>query len=240
VIKYSKFIVLKPKKRFIEGSLKNLTKIIILLLLLNNLNAYELTKEEKKYINNKKVILVSNETSYEPYDYNIDGKAMGYSIELLELLLKDTGLKIEYITKPWNELLEDLDNRKLDLVHTIYKTPDREKIYDYSLGYSKVIHSYIIRKNLKDIDDISELEGKKVGISKGWAEEEYFNQFPKIKKVYFKTLKEKLDALSIGEIDAIANDENVASYYIKKYGYTNLKISNPIKKVKCKMVWEYK
>ncbi len=229
MIKYKDFIVLKPKKRFIEDILKNLTKIIILFLFLNNLNAYDLTKEEKRYVDNKKVILVSNETSYEPYDYNVDGKPIGYSIDLLELLLKNTGLKIKYITKPWYELLEDLENKKLDLVHTIYKTPDREKIYNYSLGYSKVIHSYIIRKNLKDIDNISELYGKKVGISKGWAEEIFFNQFPKIKKVYFETLKDKLDALSIGEIDAIANDENVASYYIKKYGYTNLKISNPIK-----------
>ncbi len=209
--------------------MKNLTKIIILFLFFNNLDAYELTKKEKEYINNKKVILVSNEASYEPYDYNIDGKPTGYSIDLLELLLKDTGLKIKYITKPWYKLLKDLENKKLDLVHTIYKTPNREKKYNYSLGYSKVIHSYIIRKNLKDIEDISELYGKKVGVSKGWAEDIYFNQFPKVKKIYFDTLKDKLDALSIGEIDAIANDENVASYYIKKYGYTNLKISNPIK-----------
>lgn len=192
-------------------------------------NQLNLTEDEKKYIKNKKVITVSNEYDYEPYDFFRDGKALGYSIDLLEAILKDTGLKIEYKTKPWNLLLEDLDNGKIDLVHTVLKTKNREKKYKYSTGYSSLIRNYIIRKNSTDINSIDELFGKKVGVSRGWSEENFFNQYPKIEKKYYKNIQDKLSALSRGEIDAIINSSNVVQYYIKKYNYNNLKISNPIK-----------
>ncbi len=185
--------------------------------------------EELKYIENKKFITVSNEFDYEPYDFNRNGKPSGYSIDLLELILKDTGLKIKYSTKPWTQLLEDLYSSKLDIIHTIYKTKEREETMSFSTGYSKVIQSYIIRKNEKDIDNINNLFGKKVGVSKGWGEVEFFKRFPQIKMVFYKNIEEKLNALSIGEIDAIVNSNNVANYYIKKYGYTNLKTSNSVK-----------
>ncbi len=186
-------------------------------------------EEELLYIENKKTILVSNEYDYEPYDYNIDGKALGFSIELLELILKDTGLKIKYITKPWDELLKDLQNNKLDLIHTIYKTQEREKIFSYSIGYSKSSNNYITRKDTNNISSVKDLFGKKVGISKSWSDEVFFNNYPKITKVYYESLEDKLKALSVGEIDAIINSANVANYYIKKYGYNLLKVNSIIK-----------
>ncbi|AXH12492.1 transporter substrate-binding domain-containing protein [Halarcobacter bivalviorum] len=204
----------------------------LLLVLLISTYLYSNTtfsEEELSYISNKKVIYISNEFDYEPYDFNREGKPSGYSIELLKLIFRDSGLKIEFITKDWDSLLSDVENKKIDLIHTIYKTPQREKSLIFSTGYSKVIQSYIIRKNEKDIDNIKQLFGKKVGISKGWSEESFFNKYPQIEKIYYKNIEEKLSALSLGKIDAIVNSDNVAKYYIKKYGYGTLKVSNPVK-----------
>jgi len=188
----------------------------------------ELTKAEKDYIQNKKVVYVSSEIGYEPYDFLKNGKPSGYSIDLLNILLEDTGLEIKFVTKSWNELLEDLANKKIDLLHTIFKTSKREEIYNFSNGYSKVVRSYIINEESDDIRSIKELYGKKVGVSKGWSEIEFLKKHPQIEMVYYKNLKEKLNAIAIGEIDAIINSTSVAHYYIKKYGYTNIKISNVV------------
>ncbi len=200
-------------------------KIIILIFLSSYSYSIELTKEEKDYIKNKKTILVSNEFDYEPYDFNKNGKALGYSIDLLELLLEDVDLEIKYVTKPWNNLLDDLNNNKIDLMHSIYKTDEREKIYNYSIGYSKVIQTYVIRDDEKDIKDSKELFGKKVGVTKGWTEDTFFDQYPQIQKVYYKNLDDKLKAISTGEIDAIMIGVDVSRYMINKYGYNNLKVS---------------
>ncbi len=187
------------------------------------------SEEELEYINKKKILLASNEFDYEPYDFYKNGQAKGYSVDLLNLLLKNTGLKVKYITKHWEDLLNDLNQGRIDLMHTVYKTPQRENIYNYSIGYSKVINNYIIRKNSNDIQNIEELYGKKVGVTKEWSEEKFFKKYPKIKLVYYNNIEEKLKALASGKIDAFTNSSNVIDYYIKKYGYRTLKISNPVK-----------
>ncbi len=102
----------------------------LLLVLLISTYLYSNTtfsEEELSYISNKKVIYVSNEFDYEPYDFNREGKPSGYSIELLKLIFRDSGLKIEFITKDWDSLLSEVENKKIDLIHTIYKTPQREE-----------------------------------------------------------------------------------------------------------------
>ncbi|GGD35855.1 hypothetical protein GCM10012288_07290 [Malaciobacter pacificus] len=187
------------------------------------------SEDEIEYIKNKKIILVSNEYFYEPYDYNIDGVAKGYSIDLLEMLLEDSGLKIKYITKDWNELLNDLENNNIDLMHTMYKTANREIKFNFSTPYSRSVNVYVIRKDGPNISNIKDLYGKKVGVIKGWSEENFFNQYSEVSKIYYKSFQDKLEALSTGEIDAIISSEDVANYYIKKYGFFSLKVSTIVK-----------
>jgi len=203
--------------------------LLIHLLLLDTLlanNSLNLTKEEINYIKTKKVITVSNEVDYEPIDFAINNKPMGYSIELLELLLKDTGLKIKYKTDTWTNLYKDFKNGEIDLIHTIYKDDERDKIFNFSKGYLSGVHSYIQRKDSKDIRSLKDLFGKTVGVTKGWYQEIVLRDYPEIKKVYLPDINTKLDALFHKEIDAFISDRYVASYFIKKYGYKELKISN--------------
>lgn len=127
----------------------------------SNLKKY-LTQEEINYIHNKKIITVSNEFDYEPMDFNINGTPIGYSIDLLNLLTKDAGLKINYVTKTWVELLNDFKNKKIDLMHTIYKTSEREKKFAFSKEYLIGENYYIVRNSSKDIKNISDLFGKKL------------------------------------------------------------------------------
>jgi len=187
-----------------------------------------LTNSEINYIKNKKTIIASNEFDYEPMDFVISGVPAGYSIDLLNILAKSLGLKVEYKTMSWTKLIESLHSGEIDLMHTIYKNKKREKFFDFSYAYLVGENAYIIRKNSEHIKKVEDLFGKKVAVSKGWLEELFLNKYPKIKKVYFKDLKQKLNALSMGEVDVVLNDRNIANYYMKKYGYSNLKISNQI------------
>ena len=95
--------------------------LFILQTILFGSNQINLTVQEQTYIKNKKEIIVSSETDYEPFDFVKNGKPSGYSIELLELLLKDTGLKIKYVTKPWKDLVSDFEENKIDLLHSLFK-----------------------------------------------------------------------------------------------------------------------
>jgi|GEM_PF-690611 len=187
-----------------------------------------LTIDEINYITTKKVIIASNEFDYEPMDFNIENQPIGYSIDLLNILANSVGLEVKYHTNTWTGLLKDLDEEKIDLMHTIYKTKKRENSMYFSIPYLVGNNCFIIRKEDQHITDIKMLYGKKVAVSKGWEEETIINKYPQIKKVYIGSLKEKLEALSMGKVDAILNDENIANYYIKKYGFTNLKTSHKV------------
>ncbi|WP_320034949.1 transporter substrate-binding domain-containing protein [Halarcobacter sp.] len=187
-----------------------------------------LTTSEINYIKNKKTIIASSEFDYEPMDFTLAGVPTGYSIDLLNILTKSLGLKVEYKTMPWTKLLESLHNGEIDLMHTLYKNKNREKFFDFSYAYLVGENVYIVRKESEHINKVEDLFGKKVAVTKGWLEELFLNKYPQIEKVYFKDLKQKLNALSIGEVDAVLNDKNIANYYMKKYGYSNLKISNQV------------
>jgi PAS domain S-box-containing protein len=161
-------------------------------------------------------------------DFNVEGIAIGYSIDLLNILAKSLDLQVEYVTKPWTQLLKDFKNGKLDLMHTIYKNSKREEVFKFSFPYLVGENAFVVRKTNKDTITFSDLKNKKIGVSKGWLEENLANKYKDIKKLYFKNLEEKLNALSLGKIDAIISDKNIARYYIKKYGFRNIKVANDI------------
>ena len=54
-----------------------------------------MTKEEKDFIKNNPVIRVHNELDWPPFNYNLDGKPMGYSIEYMNLVASKVGLDIK-------------------------------------------------------------------------------------------------------------------------------------------------
>ena len=204
--------------------------ILILFFLFTYLTAssLHLTKDEQEYIKNKQKIIAGYVPDYEPYNFKRDDQAKGFAVELSEILLKSAGLDVEFVSNDFAALRKDLEDKKIDLITAMYKTPQREGQYNFSYGFTKVINHYITRNSCENITKIEDLYDKKVGVSKSWFDEKFFNPYWQIDKIYLNTIEEKIEALSKGQIDAFINDSAVMQYYIKKYGYRNLKICNEV------------
>lgn len=185
-----------------------------------------LTSEEIEYIKNKKEIIVSNDIGYEPYDMVKDGKASGFSKDFLELLLKDTGLKIKYVSKNWDELITDMDNKKLDVLKSVIKNEEREKKYLFTDSYLKSSDVYITLNSAKKINSVEDLFGKTLAVGKSWALDEYFSKYPQIKKVYANTFEEVLELIENQKADFTVADRFMTYYNITQHGHVNLKINN--------------
>jgi len=72
-----------------------------------------LTEEEKNYISQNPVIRVGNEMDWPPFDFAENGKPMGYSIDFIELVAQNSGLKIEFVNGyTWVELVAKLQSIK--------------------------------------------------------------------------------------------------------------------------------
>jgi len=98
----------------ISGSIEPVTKPI------------ELTQEEKEFIIANPLIRVHNEMDWPPFNFNEDGKPLGFSIDYMNLLAEKTGIELQYISGPkWGEFLEMMESGDLDLMLNIVKTEER-------------------------------------------------------------------------------------------------------------------
>ncbi|MBK6637506.1 MAG: transporter substrate-binding domain-containing protein [Rhodocyclaceae bacterium] len=190
-----------------------------------------LNPEEQAYLKAHPVIRVSNETDYPPFDFAVDGKAQGYSIDLLNLLAERLGMKVEYATGPtWEQLQQMFKEGKLDLLQSVLRTPEREKTMFFSEPYFRTKQVFVSRKGDPDITDIAQLRGKTVAVGKNWAQETFLKQgYPDIKLLPVDNLEQLLDAVSGGRADATFETDAGVSYWLQKKGITDLKLGGWVK-----------
>ena len=85
----------------------------------------------------------------------------GYSIDLINLLAQRIGFKVEYVTRPTREeLLELFKQDSLDLLHSLYRTPQRKEIGIFSEPYFRMRQVFVTRKGDPNISDFQQLNGK--------------------------------------------------------------------------------
>lgn len=83
-------------------------------------SAISLTTTQKRRVESKPPLLVSNQLDWRPYDYSKAGEPQGYSIDLIKLLAAKTGLELEFINGFESDvLMEKLRHDKIDLVHSL-------------------------------------------------------------------------------------------------------------------------
>ena len=79
-----------------------------------------LSPSEQALVDRAPSLLVSNQLNWRPYDYARAGEPQGYSIALLNLLAKKTGLHFEFINGfSSDELIRKLNQSQLDIAHSL-------------------------------------------------------------------------------------------------------------------------
>jgi polar amino acid transport system substrate-binding protein len=182
-----------------------------------------LNEEEKAFLKNHPTIRVSNERDYPPYDFMIGGQPQGYSIELIQLIANRVGLEIEYVNGySWETLWKMFEEKKIDIVHPVYKTDYREQ---FGLYTDPIYNSHTVFVAKSPINNIQDLFGKRVALPKGFATVDFIEKhFPQIKIVSTQNFEESLKAVSLNEADATIETDAVANYVIKQMKYHDLKI----------------
>lgn len=186
-----------------------------------------LTEEEKNYIEKKKFLTISNNKIYIPVDFYANGIAQGYSVDIMSLIAKYTGLEARFITGPsWNDFLKMLKNKQLDLVHIAYNTEERRKYAIFSKPYLRSKNHFVVRKDSPPIKDISELFGKKVVVIKGTTRESFLKEnYPQIQVITVDTNEQCYDYVLNKKADATIDHNLTARYVVHKNSFYDLKLS---------------
>ncbi|MES9902622.1 MAG: transporter substrate-binding domain-containing protein [Sedimenticola sp.] len=191
--------------------------------------AIEFSAKEKAWLEANPVIRVSNELDWPPYDFNVSGKPMGYVIDYMKLLAEKLGLKLEFVTAPWPELLEKFKQGDIDLIHPLLYSEERAGFMNFTdpiLGQSSTM---VVRKEDADESSLESLYGKTLASVDSWVMTEYIReQHPKIKIYPVNNALEGLRAVQFGQADAWIDAYGACRYLMDSNFMSNLKISGEL------------
>ena len=185
-----------------------------------------LTSQERDWISKHPILKVGNELDWAPFDFAEDGKERGYSIDLLSLVAKKTGLQLEFINGfSWAELMEKFKQGEIDILPAIMETSERREFMRFTSHYFTNPTYLIVRDDIDRIGSIEDVKGGKLAIVKGYYyENDVRLNFPDIEVVPVQGFLDGMEAVLDGNVDAFIGSRPVALYTIRKHLLTGLKI----------------
>jgi polar amino acid transport system substrate-binding protein len=157
------------------------------------------------------VLKVGTETEFAPFDFIDAGAHVGLNVDLFEEIGKELGVKVEWVTLPWDGVLPGLQAGKFDYVAgpaTITKA--RMEHYRFSPPIAEATVALLKRKGDAAVTKPEDIGGKIVGAGKATS------QLAQL-KAFGDTLPGKVDAreyvgfneayadLAAGRIVAVGN-----------------------------------
>jgi polar amino acid transport system substrate-binding protein len=166
-----------------------------------------------------KVIRVAVPQDFAPFgSAGLDLKPQGYDIDMANLIGKDLGVRVDIIPVTSANRIAYLQTRKADIViSSLGKTPEREKVIDFSNAYAPFFSGVFGAKNVA-VTKIEELAGKTVGATRGAIEEQELTKMapPSATIKRFEDNNTTIAAFISGQVDLIATGNVVAASIAEK------------------------
>jgi len=171
-------------------------------------------------------IRAGSEIAYPPFcieDEN--GRAGGFSVELMRAAANAMDRKVVFRTGKWAEVKGWLKKGEVRALPLVGRTPEREADFDFTFPYISLHGAIVVRKRNTEIQSIADLDGQKVAVMAGDNAEAFLRQ----KKMDIRirttpTFEDALRGLSRGGCDAVVVQRLVAIRLLQKSGLENLKI----------------
>ena len=204
-------------------------KLLLFLLLFNYIFAEQnptntnFSQKENNFIKNNPIINVGAETDWAPFDFVENGEYTGLAKDYLDLIEKKSGLKFNYVTDTWENLLLKAKNKEIDMLPCLVKTEKREEFLLFTDNYITTRDYLYTKIDNNTIKSVSDIKGKRAAIIKDYVQEEIFkNDYPEIKLHYSNNLLDSMDAVITNKADFIVANIALMNYHSKKYSISGL------------------
>jgi len=190
-------------------------------------NGINLLPKELDYLLEKKEIKYCVDPNWLPFEGFQDAKHVGLSADYFKLFEKNLGITMRLVpTKNWSESLAFIKEKKCDILPLAMKTPKRDKYLDFSTPYISAPLVIVTKADVTFIEDISKLEGKKIGITKDHAFNELFRKkYKNFTIVDVKDMQDGLRKVQNKELYGYAGTlYNIAMLFQQEF-YADLKVT---------------
>jgi polar amino acid transport system substrate-binding protein len=164
------------------------------------------------------VLKVAVPEDYPPFgSVGPDMKPQGYDIDTAALLAKSMNVKLELVPVNSANRIPYLQTNKVDLViSSLGKTPEREKVIDFSTAYAPYYQGVFGPADMK-VSGPADLTGKTVGATRGALEEVALSQMaPNATIKRFEDNNATIAAFLSGQVQLIAAGNIVAATILAK------------------------
>ena len=161
------------------------------------------------------VVYVGTNAEFAPFEYLDKNKIVGFDIDLLDAISKETGLEFKIQDMAFDGLLPALQTKKIDMVIAgMSATPERQKAVAFSKPYFKAKQVVITTpEKAKSLKSFKDLSGKKVGVMLGFTGDTVVSEIKGVKVERFNAAYAAILALSQNKVDAVVLDSEPAKKY---------------------------
>ncbi|WP_324170437.1 transporter substrate-binding domain-containing protein [Sulfurimonas sp.] len=194
----------------------------------NSHNKYILTlsKEEFLWIQENPIVKFVGDPNWLPFEaFNEDGKYIGIVAEYLREIENLTNIKFKIIkTSTWEESVALMREKKVEIISAAV-APCKHKSFSFTQDYLEDHIVIVMKKNSSYVDNLSIIKDKKIAVIKEYGYIPKIQKaYPNIKFIEVDNINMGLEEVSKGRADALLCTMSLASYYISKNGYVNLRI----------------
>ncbi|CAA7626776.1 putative two-component sensor histidine kinase, classical system [Candidatus Terasakiella magnetica] len=162
-------------------------------------------------------ITVVIDDTYPPYIFRTaDGALNGILKDTWDLWSAKTGIRVDLRAMDWGKARQIMEAGQADVIDTLFKTPEREAIYDFSPPYATIDVPIFFHKSISGISDANTLQGFAIGVKSGdacieWLEERAIRTLKR-----YPSYESIIDAAANAEIRVFCIDQPPASYFLYK------------------------
>ena len=167
----------------------------------------------------EKPLVVASDPTFPPNEMlNQDTEIVGFSIDYIKAVGKEAGFDVQVKNIAWDGIFAALASNQVDVIAaSVSITDKRKKAMLFTDPYYE-LHQAVVLPLGKEIKDLEELAGKRVGGQIGTTAMVQTIPASKIKMIV-KTYDEvglAFEDLAKGNIDAVICDDPVAKFYANK------------------------
>lgn len=192
----------------------------------------KLTKKERSWLNKKPTVQLGVDPSWPPVEWiDKQGNYQGMTSDYMKMIADMLGLNIVKPDKiSWKEVLNRAKRKEIDVLTAVVSTEQRRKYLNFTSPYLNFPFVIFTRDDASLVTNLRDVYGKRVGIEDGYSSQEKLERdHPQLELTPYKSTKDILYALSVGELDAYIGNLTVAVYLLNKEGLTNIRVAAPTK-----------
>lgn len=187
-------------------------------------NELALTRAERNWIANNRVSVGIEH--WPPILFMQDDNTPGgLTGEILRQIVDKSGLKLEYVTGTWDEILNKFKQGELDLLPDAYLFEDRKDFGHFSTPYFMVRELFYVKDSNTRFQSNLDLSAATIAVSAGYTTVEKVKAlYPKIKILETSGIEASINSVLAGNADALLDAQIVVDDWVTQKNIKGLRV----------------